>query len=185
MRKILWEPWEDPMAPLLEEWRRDHPPGEDEDDPEFQKAQTRMFGPRQLGPGFAGPFGIVPLRESILPSKLWNLWMIHVSFRITYRIRRVICKVPGVESCCVFSSYRARIGIGKVFDTKDVQRGVEKSLNDLPSDLDSIVGTLRHKYRHWAVLEVGEEIKLVGGETEDEVKQKSGNSNSLVSSWFS
>lgn len=132
--KILWFPWSDPLAPLVD---RD-PPEEDEDDPEYHEA-LRKWGRRHRrkrkggeegfeGDVLVGPHGAIPLHESNLPSTLFNFWLMHTDFSITWRVLNILERIDGVETLDVFTRYRARIGIGKAFDDKAVRAAIEKAL---------------------------------------------------------
>lgn len=79
------------------------------DDDEYSGAQPKTVK------ALMTPMGPIPLNEHSSPSKNWNFWMGHSNFRITKKIAKIISKVDGVETLDIFSPYRLRVGIGKLF----------------------------------------------------------------------
>lgn len=75
------------------------------------------------------PMGIVPFNEHSSPSKNWNFWVGHSNFRITRKIARIIAKVDGVETLDVFSPYRLRIGVAKLFQPGQVIGRITHEVN--------------------------------------------------------
>jgi len=74
------------------------------------------------------PMGAVPLPEHSAPQKVFNLWEAHTNFDITRNVLKIVEQVEGVETLDVFSRYRMRVGIGKMFDTKSVIRDINNNL---------------------------------------------------------
>lgn len=72
------------------------------------------------------PMGIVPYNEHTACSKIFNFWVGHTNFNITAKIAKVIEESEGVEILDIFTRYRFRIGIGKLFEDKIVM----KKIND-------------------------------------------------------
>lgn len=81
------------------------------------------------------PMGALPIPEHSTPQKVFNLWTAHTNFSITKKILDLVEKIDGVETVDVFTRYRMRIGIGKMFGTQDVISRINKTL------IDSIIKT--------------------------------------------
>lgn len=79
------------------------------------------------------PFGLVSITESNQPAKYFELWLGYTNFDLTEEVIQKIEDVPGVESIEVFSRYRFRIMIGKLFKSSDVMTEITKvALEELP-----------------------------------------------------
>ena len=55
-------------------------------------------------------------------------WMGHTNFDITEDIKNELDSTEGVEVLKICSRYRFFVGIGKMFDFKDVRKMIEKSI---------------------------------------------------------
>jgi|TARA_R110000824_G_scaffold122347_1_gene279340 hypothetical protein len=71
------------------------------------------------------PFGIMPLTEHSLASTYFKFWVGHSNFKITAAAHSLISKVEGVESLDIFTPYRFRIAVGKLFRDRDVMSNVK------------------------------------------------------------
>lgn len=58
----------------------------------------------------------------------FDCWIGHTNFDITPEIKKSLDIIEGVEVLKIFSRYRFFIGIGKMFDFKDVRSIIEKEL---------------------------------------------------------
>jgi hypothetical protein len=142
-RNIVWRRWCDPLAPLT--YQRALPPAyePEEDEASASLHQARKgFGVRLepeyeecpgdhgvfRGPVLTGPMGIIPLRESNLPGKLFNFWMGDTDFTLSKEVESTIKRVRGVETLDLFTRYRFRLGVGRLFDEKVVMESVEKAV---------------------------------------------------------
>lgn len=76
----------------------------------------------------ATSMGHVPLTEYTQPSKIFNFWVGHSTFDITEEIFDIIEKIEGVEILDVFTRYRFRVGIGKMFKDGDVHRQIRNTV---------------------------------------------------------
>lgn len=64
------------------------------------------------------PMGIIPYTENTASNKIFNFWVGHTNFNLTNFICELIENSEGVETLDIFTRYRFRIGIGKLFDVK-------------------------------------------------------------------
>ena len=71
------------------------------------------------------PFGVLPLTEHSLASTYFKFWVGHSNFKITVSTNALISKVEGVESLDIFTPYRFRIAVGKLFRDRDVMSKVK------------------------------------------------------------
>jgi len=69
------------------------------------------------------------LMESIALTANFDCWMAHTNFNLTPSIRDTLNRVDGIEVLKICSRYRFFIGIGQMFDFKDVRRQIEDELN--------------------------------------------------------
>jgi hypothetical protein len=72
--------------------------------------------------------GIVPINEYTASSKIFNFWTGHTNFSITPNIANIIESVDGVETLDIFTRYRFRIAIGKIFNSGEVMNKVSSSI---------------------------------------------------------
>jgi len=92
--------------------------------PEFLSPE--MFIPQQSF--ISTPIGTYPEDSCMKPSDRWDCWMGHSNFSITNEISDKIELVDGIEALKIMGRYSFFIGIGKLFDIKDVRTDIEKEL---------------------------------------------------------
>ncbi len=78
------------------------------------------------------PMGIVPITENTNPFKIFNLWTVHLNFRLTASVAQTIEDTDGIETLDIFTPYRCRIGIAKAFISSEVKQNMTKRLNAEP-----------------------------------------------------
>jgi hypothetical protein len=66
------------------------------------------------------PMGIIPYTDNTASNKIFNLWVGHTNFDITTPIVKMIESYPGIETLDIFTRYRFRIGVGKLFNAGEV-----------------------------------------------------------------
>ena len=97
---------------------------EDEDDENYlglnEKEQSKIISP------------IMPLTaqaiEDISMLSSFDCWIGHTNFDITPSVKNILDSTTGVEVLKVLSRYRFFIGIGKLFDFKEVRKNIEEEL---------------------------------------------------------
>ena len=145
--KIVWEKWADPYGENIDdiEWpgwdaEKDKdlktPEGMDEYNPELieeleQEKRDLFKKPMRL---VMTPFGVIPLTEYTTPSKIFNLWVGHTNFSITENVKKIIEEIDGVETLDIFTRYRMKVGIGKVFKPAQVTNNIDKKLKEYMKD---------------------------------------------------
>ena len=58
----------------------------------------------------------------------FDCWMGHVNFNLTDEIKGQLSQQDGVEILKVCSRYRFFVGVGRMFNFRDVRQGIEKAI---------------------------------------------------------
>lgn len=132
---IVWQKWFDPLgeddldqmedmdsASEPEFYTEDEPElveHEDGEGEEFYKRPTRVI---------MTPMGIIPYTENTASNKIFNFWVGHTNFNLNLAICRLIEDAEGIEALDIFTRYRFRIGVGKLFDDKTVMREINETV---------------------------------------------------------
>lgn len=126
---IVWEKWQDPFKPdyspthetpndfvdqaeFFDDINNNHDNTTSEFESDIEddtQPQVRKFK------ALVTPFGIIPYDSAHGIDNIFNFWIGHTNFDITQPICSVIEQTPGVETLDIFTRYRFRIGIGKLF----------------------------------------------------------------------
>ncbi|MFQ3675276.1 MAG: hypothetical protein SNJ64_01880 [Endomicrobiia bacterium] len=114
--------------------------------------------------------------SSLLP----DFYILHTNFNITRHIINILNNIPGIESLEVFTRYRCRVGIAKLFDPLEVISEVERILLQNPTNnngnIEKILQQTRNylasKYNYWAIEYDNGRINPIGGNTKEEVMSK-------------
>ena len=73
------------------------------------------------------------LIEDMAMLSNYDCWIGHCNFDITPEVRDLLDQCPGVEVLKVISRYRFFIGVGKMFDFKDVRKHIDRHvINEEP-----------------------------------------------------
>lgn len=215
---IQWVKWQDPLSTAIRKHRRlmnkegdddyekhrarflGEPEKEDELDDEFDDDEFdddddddfdrpyRVPTHTRVGPAMVGPMGIIPLHEDNAPSKLFNFWMGHTTFRIKDRHVDDILGVEGVESLDVFTRLRFRVAIGQAFDDKQVRNQISNLfIERKPTEvkpLDLIQRGLSKQYPFWAICRSNGRTNVYGDATRAAVVERTKNlEGELITSW--
>ncbi len=180
-KRIIWRRWRDPMAPLV---KRDGAEPDDDHEEVFAAAsrddvldgEPAELRPRErrgsFGPGIVGPFGVIPLHEENLPSKLFEFWMGHCNFDLTEKVVDEIKRVPGVETLDVGTRYRFRLGVGKAFAGRQVRDAVSDAACGR-SALAALKALMGATHPFWSVYVMpGGRLEAAAGETAEEAAGK-------------
>jgi hypothetical protein len=151
--KLVWEKWRDPFGDddltkeimdnqqyaeekfleemgiesfenfrkQLEEAAEHH--DEDEEDIEEPENPKDTFAPAPIK-AINTPMGIIPYAEQTASGKIFNFWVGHTNFNITEPVASIIEHCAGTECLDVFTRYRFRVGIGKLFTERDVMADI-------------------------------------------------------------
>jgi len=134
---IAWEKWKDP---ILEEQKLslddknhenenenlDEDDGYDKSIMELMK-EDLFAKPKNLQL-IRTPSGDITLPEYTGPNQVYNFWSGHTNFNLTPAICKIIEKIDGVETLDIFTRYRMRVGIGKLFHPNEVTSNITNQI---------------------------------------------------------
>lgn len=144
--QIIWEKWRDPYGQddmeelnqfiteqdnvsYISEDDEALLPSEDENDEDvngIKSVQNQFMRPKI--PFMFTPMGIIPYTESTASSKIFNFWTGHTNFNLSQKICDIIEQTEGIESLDIFTRYRFRISVGKVFVDSEVMRKINHNI---------------------------------------------------------
>jgi len=84
------------------------------------------------------PFGFWRVDDAMNPFKQFKMWMGHTNFSITPEVVEIIKSIPGVEVLQIMTRYRFIIGVGELFDIRDVRSTIETQLECHKDECDMI-----------------------------------------------
>ena len=120
-KKIAWENWKEKVDFSPPETNKSEETLE-EDVEGFEKSLlSAMEIPRLV----QTPLGIFHYEDKLRPSEKFDCWIGYTNFDITENIRDIIESVDGVEALEVMSRYTFFLGVGKMFNFRDVRTGIE------------------------------------------------------------
>lgn len=140
-KKIGWQKYEDMIeqqlsSPLFEtiiqniamQNIEEYPIGDEDDDNEdyestHNKKQDEKFTYDPM---------MIPITSKLIEDITllanFDCWMAHTNFDITNKIKDKLNKIPGIEVLKICSRYRFFVGIGQMFDFKDVRYCIDKEI---------------------------------------------------------
>ena len=159
-KKIAWENWKEKVDYSPPENKLEEAVEEDEDAIE-KSLLSAMEIPRLV----QTPLGIFHYEDKLKPSEKFDCWIGYTNFDITQNISDLIECVDGVEALEVMSRYTFFLGVGKMFNFRDVRLGIESLIlePEYPEDtltiLDSdeiirsveIIKEQLSSEKHWAI----------------------------------
>lgn len=125
--KIGWQKYEDVIenqvnSPILESILGKYEIKEDETEEEY--TYTEEETEEQIS--------MIPLSSKMLDDiamlNNFECWMGHSNFDITPEIKDKLNKIRGIELLKICSRYRFFIGIGRMFDFKDVRKIIDEEI---------------------------------------------------------
>lgn len=133
--QVVWEKWRDPysfdevhddyyLSPDSEERYEDEQDVYDELEP-----STQLFPNKDIKVLMTS-FGMIPVPEHSDPSNTFNFWTGHTNFAITKKMSNIIEDTEGVETLEVYTRYRFRIGIGKLFKDSEVMVSIQDKIQE-------------------------------------------------------
>ena len=111
------------------------------------------------------PLGIFHYEDKLKPSEKFDCWIGYTNFDITQNVSDLIECVDGVEALEVMSRYTFFLGVGKMFNFRDVRLGIESLIlePEYPEgtltilDSDEIIRSVElikeqlSSEKHWAI----------------------------------
>ena len=110
---------------------------EDFDEEYFEDGENYMMSKMQTQKVMSTPFGLWRIDDVMNPYKQFKLWMGHTNFTISVNVAKTIKNVPGVEVLSILTRYRFLVGVGELFDIRDVRVNIEKLLKCSGCDIDN------------------------------------------------
>ena len=175
MKKIIaWEKWD---ADLIEQEIAEQLQIDEDDEELASEAMALM---KKIPKLVSTPVGIFQLHDKANPIKQLYCWTGHTNFDITKSIQQKIEHVKGIELLMVLSRYRFFVGVGKLFDFKNVRHKLEKSVCKNPqkqnasegvevSEAVNLIKDIISGDKHWAIYVSPEgEIDYVSTNDEDD-----------------
>lgn len=74
------------------------------------------------------------LIEDMAMLSNYDCWIGHCNFDVTEEIKNILDETPGIEVLKVISRYRFFIGVGKMFEFKDVRKHIDKVILNKEQD---------------------------------------------------
>ena len=159
-KKIAWENWKEKVDYSPPENKLEEAVEEDEDAIE-KSLLSAMEIPRLV----QTPLGIFHYEDKLKPSEKFDCWIGYTNFDITQNISDLIECVDGVEALEVMSRYTFFLGVGKMFNFRDVRLGIESLIlePEYPEgtltilDSDEIIRSVEiikeqlSSEKHWAI----------------------------------
>ena len=132
-RKIGWQKYEDIIesqinSPLLNTILSNISK-KIEDDPQYEDSSS--YEDQEETEEITSTFPVSDkMLEDITMLSNFECWIVHSNFDITKEIKNILNKTEGVELLKICSRYRFFIGIGKMFEFKNVRKLIEERLID-------------------------------------------------------
>lgn len=123
---IKWEYWQNPLGGGPEYVDEQDAFIDDDDVNPFDDEDDKPTAVRPMIPT-AG--GLMPVHAYGNLSANCNFWMMHTNFNLSEKALNIIKKIPGVETLCPVFRYRARVGIGKCFESTQVKEAIQRAFN--------------------------------------------------------
>lgn len=151
--RILWELMsveDEDDAFLPDDEINDFDKEEDEKYSPFGEMQTKKIMPT--------PFGLAVIDNSLNPFRKIQFFQFHTDFYLTQKILNIIETTPGVETLRFLTPYRGILSVGKIFNSTDVRREIERRVikNDIPNaEIKNQIEKLKtelSKYKSWSIL---------------------------------
>ena len=136
-KKIGWQKYEDMIqnqlqSPLLNSIYESLSSAQEELDlEEFTEEELEILAEAQNSLGSTYSQQIIPIdpkmMEHVNLSANFDCWLGHTNFNITEDVLTKLEELDGVEVLKVCSRYRFFVGIGKMFDFKEVRKTIENT----------------------------------------------------------
>ena len=110
-------------------------------------------------PKIRTPLGFFSIDDPLRPAIMFDCWIGHTNFDITDEVKQFIESIPGIEAFKIMSRYRFFIGIGKLFNFREVVQGIQSVLDVNPVAKSSYDETVfidimkrqLKSYKRWAI----------------------------------
>ena len=151
-KKIAWEKWDTDL--LEQEMIDDVIEASDENEMDLVEEALDLMS--KIPKLVTTPAGIFQLHDKMNILSQFDCWMGYTNFNVTEGIKDKIEKAEGVEMLMVISRYRFFIGVGKLFDFKNVRHEIEETLIGERMDEDTretvtLIKEMISEDKHWTI----------------------------------
>ncbi len=157
-KKIAWEKWEDH---LIENVTVEEEPLEESPEENTVDIMALL---NTLPHIVSTPVGMYHFDDRMRPSKQYDCWIGHSNFDITNDIKNQIESIPGVEVLSILTRYRFFLGIGRLFNFREVRVRIDSAVCSNNSDfhfkegleegMDETLESVKEEvssYKYWAI----------------------------------
>jgi len=131
-KQIAWESWNakveeiitPPSEPQSQEKDTSEPPYNDIENYELLSPDI-FLQPQKI---LYTPMGPYPEESLMKPSDRWDCWLGYTNFDISKSVEDQIENVEGIEALRILGRYSFFMGVGKLFNIKNVRTDIEKEL---------------------------------------------------------
>ena len=99
-----------------------------DEDQEEQEVEEDMYS----GGAGRSDIPLLPITQQLMDDMAmlsnFDCWIGHTNFDITKHIKSTLNKTEGVEILKIISRYRFFVGVGQMFDFKEVRKNIEKGI---------------------------------------------------------
>ena len=158
-KKIAWEKWEDHSLESVVTVDEDSM-----EEPSEENGMDIMALLNTLPHIVSTPMGMYHFDDRMRPSKQYDCWTGHTNFDITDDIKNQIEKIPGVEVLLILTRYRFFLGIGRLFNFREVRVRIDSAVCSNNSDfhfkegagevMDESLESVKEEvsaYKYWAI----------------------------------
>lgn len=148
MKKLAWEKWDSSGASLRL--------SEEEELNELSQdvMSEQLFAELMMEQPALTPFGKYYHDDPMSPVNMCECWICHSNFDITHSFISSVEKIPGVEILKVLSRYRFIIGLGKMFNFRNVRLAIENIYNDGDDNISEKIEFIKSQFdpsERWAI----------------------------------
>ena len=138
-KKIGWQKYEDLIetqlsSPVFQQMLKGvvsniQPEDYDQENEEYYEQSN--YNDEQVEDSLIIPVPITDeLSNEIAIMSSFDCWIGHTNFDITPSVKKTLDEISGVEILKICSRYRFFIGVGRMFDFKNVREEIEKTIGD-------------------------------------------------------
>ena len=138
-KKIGWQKYEDLIetqlsSPVFQQMLKGvvsniQPEDYDQENEEYYEQSN--YNDEQVEDSLIIPVPITDeLSNEIAIMSSFDCWIGHTNFDITPSVKKTLDEINGVEILKICSRYRFFIGVGRMFDFKNVREEIEKTIGD-------------------------------------------------------
>ena len=151
-KQIAWEKWD---TDLLEQEMIDDVI-ETSDESEMDLVEEALDLMSKIPKLVTTPAGVFQLHDKMNILSQFDCWMGYTNFNITQGVQDKIETAEGVELLIIISRYRFFLGVGKLFNFKNVRSEIEKALIGQRLDKDTketvtLIKEMISEDKHWTI----------------------------------